>query len=319
VQVEEIVDGVPYARTWFYFRYEDGWRHVPPDYTFWGDARTATTELVTINYFAVDQPIADALAAALPSWLQTGCSILGCTSPALTVEIVPDDTLVPGWSGQDDARMVIPSPFTGAARLDSIFSPGTQLQVASLLAERLVSTAQPAQPQANGDAAYLKQAVTSWLVKRFTGQETNAFVIDSLAQTYGEVAVGRLLAALTPDASMSALAMAAGAASLGEMTLDWRDLLTWRLTLETRLIAERNDAAFITLYDTSDPVAQERALQRYGAGDLGETWVVTGVTREADANGVPILRATCFARSGAGDRTEEILFRLVDGVWKRAS
>lgn len=319
VQVEEIVDGVPYARTWFYFRYEDGWRHVPPDYTFWGDARTVAADGVTISYFSVDQPLGDALFGALPGWLETGCGILGCTAPALTVEIVPDDTLALGWSPQDNTRLVIPSPFTGATRLDSIFAPGTQLQVASLIAERLVNTAQPAQMQPNADAAYLKQAVTSWLVERFTGQETNAFVADALAQTYGEAAVGRLLAALTPDASMSVLASAAGVGSLGEMTLDWRDLLTWRLTLETRLIAERNDAAFIALYDTSDPVALDRAFQRYGAGDLGETWVVTGVVAETDANSLPMLRATAFARSSAGDRTEEVLFRLIDDVWKRAS
>ncbi|MBZ0286777.1 MAG: hypothetical protein K8I30_04120, partial [Anaerolineae bacterium] len=31
VAVEEIIDGVPYTRIWFYWRYDDGWRHVPPD------------------------------------------------------------------------------------------------------------------------------------------------------------------------------------------------------------------------------------------------------------------------------------------------
>src|SRR5690606_14422970 len=36
VFVEEIIDGVPYTRAWFYWRYQDGWFHVPPDYTFWG-------------------------------------------------------------------------------------------------------------------------------------------------------------------------------------------------------------------------------------------------------------------------------------------
>ncbi len=319
-QVEEIVDGVPYARTWFYFRYDDGWRHVPPDYTFWGEARSATTDLLSIAYFAVDEPMADALISTLPDWLKIGCGILACATPvSLEVEIVPDDTLAPGWSSLDGNRLVIPSPFTGAARLDSIFAPGTQLQVASLIAERLVGAVQTSVPLPNADAAYLRQAVTSWLVKRFSGQETNAFVIDSLAQTYGEAAVGRLLAALTPDASMGVLASAAGAASLSEITLDWRDLLTWRLTVETRLIAERNDAGFLALYDTSDPLAQERAFARYAAGDMGETWVVTGVVRELDANGVPLLRATALVRSLAGDRTEEVLFRLVDGVWKRAS
>ena len=43
-EVEEIIGGVPYGRVWFYWRYDDGWRHVPPDYTFWGDARTVEAD-----------------------------------------------------------------------------------------------------------------------------------------------------------------------------------------------------------------------------------------------------------------------------------
>jgi hypothetical protein len=215
--------------------------------------------------------------------------------------------------------MALPSPFTGAARLYNLFTPEAQMQTAALIAGRLVALAQPAEPQPNADAAYLRQAIISWLVKRFTGQETNAFSIDSLAQVYGEAAVGRLLLSMAPDATMGVLASAAGASSLAEMSLDWRDLLTWRLTLEARLIAERGDAAFLALYDTSDALAQNLAFQRYAAGSLGETWVVTSTVREADANGLPLVRATALVRAPAGDRTVEVVFRLVDGVWKRAN
>jgi hypothetical protein len=321
VQVEEIVDGIPYARTWFYFRYDDGWRHVPPDTTFWGDARTAQTDGVTLTYFGVDQPLADAVSSTLPRWLADGCAILACAQPPppLTVEIVPDETLSLGWSSSDPNRLIMPSPFTGAARLDSIFTPEAQLRAASLLAERLVNIVQPAQPLPDADAAYLRQAVISWLVERFTGQATNAFSIESFAQTYGEAAVGRLLAALTPDASMRVLATVAGVDSLGDMTLDWRDLLTWRLALENTLIAEQDDAVFLTLYDTNDPTAQQVAISRYAAGSLGETSIVTEAVREIDAMGIPILRATTLVRSGSGDRTETVVFRLIDGDWKRAS
>ncbi|MCA9911566.1 MAG: hypothetical protein KC519_23085, partial [Anaerolineae bacterium] len=35
VLVQEIINGAQYARVWFYWRFDDGWRHVPPDYTFW--------------------------------------------------------------------------------------------------------------------------------------------------------------------------------------------------------------------------------------------------------------------------------------------
>ena len=53
VQVQEIVDNVPYVRTWFYWRYDDGWWHVPPDFTFWGDDRVLETDAMTIHYQSV--------------------------------------------------------------------------------------------------------------------------------------------------------------------------------------------------------------------------------------------------------------------------
>src|SRR5439155_15886092 len=45
--VEEVIDGAAYSTVWFYWRYADGWRHVPTDYTFWGDARTAAGKVST--------------------------------------------------------------------------------------------------------------------------------------------------------------------------------------------------------------------------------------------------------------------------------
>ena len=53
--VEEIVDGTPYAKVWFYWRYDDGWRHVPPDYTFWGEERRIESAALRIEYRAVDE------------------------------------------------------------------------------------------------------------------------------------------------------------------------------------------------------------------------------------------------------------------------
>ena len=320
VLVEEIIDGVPYGRVWFYFRYDDGWRHVPPDYTFWGEQQTVSVEGVTLRYFAIDATLASELAVRLPQWWRDACALLGCGSaPALTVEIVPDDALLVGWAAEDSNVLRMPSPFTRAARLDAIFTAEQQTAIAALLAERLFSMVNTSTPAYPADAIYLRQAVISYTVKRLTGIETNAFSIDSLARNYGDAAVSRLVTALTPNTSMAVLASAAGVGSIGELELDWRDILTWRLTLEGEMLAGRDDG-FLTLYATAEPGVSDIAIARYNAGATGERWVVTDAVRGVDTAGVPTLQANATVRGSDGsERVESVQFRLVDGVWRRAS
>jgi hypothetical protein len=320
VLVEEIIDGVPYGRVWFSFRYDDGWRHVPPDYTFWGAEQTTEIDGVTLRYFAVDATLATELVVRLPQWWRDACALIGCgDAPPLTVEIVPDDALLVGWADEESNVLRLPSPFTRAARLDAIFTAEQQTAIAALLAERLVNLTNPATPAYPADALYLRQAVISYTVKRLTGIETNAFSIDSFARTYGDAAVARLVAALTPDASMATLATAAEVESIGDLDIDWRDVLTWRLTLEAEMIAGRDDG-FLALYATAEPGVSDIAIARYNNGATGERWVVNEAVRGADAAGVPTLQASATVRaSDGGERVESVQFRLVDGVWRRAS
>jgi len=321
VQVEEIIDGVQYIRTWFYFLYEDGWRHVPADYTFWGSANERSVDNLTIRYFAVDTPFADVLAATLPGWLAQGCALVTCSAvPTLTIEVVPDDGIEADWASEDSNRIRLSSPFIGPARTDALFASGQQLRVGGLLAERLVETTNPVQPFAFADARYLRQALISFMVERFTGIETNAFSIETLAGTYGDQAVTTLLATLTADSSAQALAAAAGVTSIEQLNIDWRDYLTWRLALEQEVIAARDEANYLALYDTADAGVRDLALARYGIGTSGEIWVITEASQETDASGSIILRASASVRAANGaERVESVLFRLADGVWRRAS
>jgi len=98
-QVQEIIDGVPYLRTWFYWRYDEiineatgvveqegGWRHVPPDYTFWGEPATIETDRLTIRYRALDAQVAGAIQTQVERWLEQTCSLFNCDSlPPLTL------------------------------------------------------------------------------------------------------------------------------------------------------------------------------------------------------------------------------------------
>lgn len=321
VEVQEIDNGVPYTRVWFYWRYDDGWRHVPPDYTFWGDVTTFQGQGVNVRYQTVDAPVANAMGTAIQEWLQTACAALVCPHPPnVSVDILPDDALQVAWSANDPWTLQVPSPFMTRARSDIPFDTDMQFSLAGLLAERLVATASAnMQPTYPADAYYLRQAVVSWLVGKFVHQDTNAFVIDSLAKNYGDAAVGKLLAAMQPGSDGSILAGAAGVGTLDQANLDWRDFLTWRLLTEDELIRRRDDANFLSLYDTRDENVRNLASGRYSVipGDIKRT--VLSAPLEIGADGLPTLRATVQVQDGANISQEEVLFRLVDGVWRRAN
>lgn len=315
VQIEEIIGGVPYGQVWFYWRYEDGWRHVPPDYTFWGEARTLETEGVEVRYQTIDHTVAEAVAPRVAAWLRQGCAALACpVVPDITIEIVPSATLEPGWSPTDPNVLQIPSPYATSARLDMPFDTGLQIKTAERIGERLVSGFTPSHPS---DAYYLRQAIISWLVKRFAEIETNSFLISSLAERYGEQAVGRLLMTMQPNSSVSAISSVTGT-TLDAANLDWRDFLTWRLAVEDEMIINRDETNFLLLYDTADTLVRDRAFARYSSGDPGVPLTVTAVVSQQGANGVPELRAMVTGSDPAAEQ-EDVVFRLVNGDWKRAS
>jgi hypothetical protein len=319
VQVQEIVSGVPYTRVWFYWRYDDGWRHVPPDYTFWGDVSQYQGKGVTVRYNAVDAPLANSIGDSVDSWLATACAALPCgTLPTVAIDIVPDNTVQPAWSTANPWSFQIPSPYTERARTDRPFDTALQLKVANLIADRLVSlTSNNMQPAYPADAYYLRQAVVSWLVGQFVQFDTNAFVVSSLAKNYGPGAVGKLVTSLQPDSDGRVLATAAGVPSLEQANLDWRDFLTWRLAAEGELIKRRDENNYMSLYDTRDEQVRQLAAQRFNTAPP-ESPVVVSAQLETDT-GAPILRA--LAQVGPKDnRTQqEVQFRLVDGLWRRAN
>ena len=318
VAVEEIIDGVPYIRTWFYWRYDDGWRHVPPDYTFWGEARQAAGRWATIRYRAVDEPLASDLRARLDEWIGTACGALNCSPPPVMVEIIPDDALRVAWSPADPWLLQMPSPYVGRARADRPFDLDLQFEVANALAERLVlASSNNLQPTYPADVYYLRQAIVSWLVGEFVQVDTNAFIIQSLARNYGPAAVGRLLQAMPPDGDARVLNAATGASSLDQIELDWRDLLTWRLVTEAELIQRRDEAGFLALYDTRDAAIRDLAYRRFSAPPEITQPVVVSALREPGSDGTPQLRAVVQTRDGTP--VGDVLFRLADGVWRRAN
>ena len=208
----------------------------------------------------------------------------------------------------------MPSPFVAAARLDTPFDTGTQIKVATLLAQRLIGSFNPIYPT---DAYYLRQAIISWLVKQFAQVETNSFLISSFATHYGDPAVGRLLQAMQPGSNVSSLNNVTGT-TLDAANLDWRDFLTWRLALENELITRRDQADYLALYDTSDAAVHDAADARYNAGASKDALTVISAIPGQASDGTPQLQAVGQVGNPATGQ-EDVTFRLVDGVWKRAS
>lgn len=321
VTVEEIIEGIPYVRIWFYWRYDDGWRHVPPDYTFWGDIATRKGVHVTVRYRAVDSTLAAALSSQLDQWLETGCAVFACVSlPDLMVDILPDEGLKVSWSVSAPWLLQFPSPYVTRARSDMPFDLGLQLETANLLAERLIAEAsnniQPIYPT---DAYYLRQAVLSWLVGQFIQHNTNAFIVDSLAQHYGQAAVGQLVRTMQPGSDVHILSEVTGGGTLDQLNLDWRDYLTWRVVLEDQLIRQRDQDNFWRLYDTRDEQVLSLMSTRFASLPGEENKVVVSAVQEIGADDSPQLRTVMQVGSGAAAIQAEVLFRLVGNVWLRAN
>lgn len=320
VNVQEIVNGVPYTRVWFYWHYDDGWRHVPPDYTFWGETEVQKIQNVTVRYKMVDKFFGKAVAERVATWFQTTCATLACASvPEITVEIIPDETLQVNWVSGDQWWLQVPSPYVRRARSDMPFDVDGQIAVAEKIADRLITQASNnLQPVYPADAVYLRQAVIQWLVGQMVQVNSNSYLIDSLTTNYGVQAVGQLLAAFRPDSTIGLLAQVTQK-SLEQTGLDWRDYLTWRLGVEDDLLQKRDEANFLALYDTRDSAVRDLAYSRFNTVENAIKKTVTSVRMEVGSDASVSLRTVVEIGEGTVVQQSEVIFRLADGVWKRVN
>ena len=332
VQVQEIIAGVPYTRTWFYFRYEededgDGtadswqWFHVPPDIEFWGEPTTLEFEHVTVDYRMVDERFAEQVANTFHSWITQACAALAC-DPDLTVRVtvVPDAPSRVDWASDDPWHLVMRSPYIEGARSDQPFDFERQAATADLFARRLVSVYGSESDLVEGTDGYFLQwqAAVPWLIGQFVQVNAESYLVDSLASNYGEESVGQLLRQLHPEALISVLTDVTGV-SLGEAKLDWRDFFAWRLRREQELIAEGNRDAVAQLYDTSDEAAVQQAFRRAAQPLITEEIEVIVVQQTTPSeDGREQLLVTAHVGDGASAVEQQILFRLQNNVWKRA-
>ena len=320
VLVQEDINELPYVRLWFYRRSGDGWQHIAPEYSFWGEESEVESPSVLVNYRAADHQFARQISAALQDWINSGCVILDCGDlPRLIVDIVPEAADEVEWIDEAALRLRIRSPYVDIARADAPFDGRLQLLVSRLVAERLVNAhtgyAAAAHPH---DAYFLRRAAIAWLSEVFTRLDSGAALMRSLAENYGADKIAQLLKRISATSDMSILETVVDEPLEGA-ALDWRDFIEWRLTLESELISARRQNEWLGLYDTSDESARLAAYDRYNRSTAAQDHRVIDQLVWSKPDGAPQLRATVQVAGDGGIGEEIILFNLVNGLWKRAS
>jgi hypothetical protein len=338
VIVEEIIDRVPYHRVWFYWRYADvvqvddngdetiiegGWRHVPPDYTFWGESRTLERDGITVRYDAVDSALAEGVASALTAWRDVICNTASCELlPALTVDIAPQPGTAMRWAQDAESsgwRLLIPSPYTDRARADRPFDPQMRLSAATLLAERLTDSLMTASVAYPHDAYYLREAALSWWVAQFTEQQTDSYLIDSLVTNYGGDALVQVLRSLQPTSNIGILATVIEAPTLAEANLNWQDFIAYRLRTESQLIQAQDENAWRQLYHFRDASVENAAYARFSSGIAPSAYQIQAINRATYPDGSPQLQVRVQVVENGQTLERIIVFDLVNNTWLRAN
>ncbi|GAB4570035.1 MAG: hypothetical protein Kow0077_03520 [Anaerolineae bacterium] len=318
VLVQEQINGQPFQRLWFYWRFEDGWRHVPRDVTFWGEARTQEGPGFVVAYQAVDESLAAALTPAIARLWGGACNWLACDQPLppLTVRIEPDPAVMVSWSPDETGVLRVASPLVDRMPADTPLPPELARDIADLLAERVLEHVRPGySPVTATDAVFIHQAVVDWLIGHFLGDPgvLGSSFVQSLVQAYGTRAAAMLARDVPPDASVAVLARLF-AMPLNELRADWREFFQWRLALEPFLLATDHPAALLALYDELAQPEAVRLVNTPGAENL-PVLQVERVVVGPGADGA--ARAWVVVRYPDGS-SGPITFRLVDGDWRRS-
>ena len=336
VQVEEIIDGVPYVQTWYYWNYSripgcddtaddcrTGWLHTIPDTAFRGASATIENDDYIIRYNEIDAEVATQIDESLSRWLADTCRYVDCDLlPLITLDIVvaPGSSIRPADNEENAWQFIVPSPYTGRARADMPFDTTLQLEMASLVSERLLGqVTNNVDPVFASDAWFLRESILAWMTGRFVQLNPETHLIQSLVDNHGVDTLTALLQNLQATSSMSILATVTGNSSVADMSLDWRDYVLWKLELEDDLIETQNEPVWTSLYDFTDPLVRDAAYQRYLNNFVATNRTVLSARIETVNLATPQLVAEVNVTRGFESGQEIIVFNLINGNWLRAN
>ncbi len=310
IVIEETLDGQRQMVVWYYWRYPDGWRHVPSDLTFWGEPDAITGKETTVKFKSMDRGYADALSKRVERWWTTNCVYLGCTTlPPLTVEIIAGADQRPAWDeNAETPTLKIGSPLATGDRAPIDIPSMWEQSIAEKLATRLfdISTGN-LQTNPNTDAAWLRSSVIEWLtaVMLGRGDMTQIAFIESIQKKYNAAGVASIVQSLSVNSDISIVGRALRQ-PIESLDLDWRTFFQWRLALEKEFVKVGNQKELLNLWD-STPEALAAFRIRFTQTNLPLPQVET----------VQLIGNTATIGAKTNGQPAQIGFRVVNGTWKR--
>lgn len=321
VTLEEIVENTPNHTIWFYWRYADGWRHVPSDYTFWGAPAVTEKLNVEVQYRAVDTDLANLLAGTIDSWIDAGCKALDCSirveTPRLQVRIIAEPYIKLTWDSKEPSTIILPSPLATGERMrvDLPLSLENEDSLARMVSEWLFDhVTNKLTPDATADAAWLREAIINWLAGTFT-RRPNALqtqFIQSLRDNYGDQALAGLVQSLNPRTDINVISVVLNEPLEG-LKLDWSAFFQWRLEVEKTLLSRGDPDGVYELWDTDNATSQS-LLQRRITNPTQPTAIVRKSLVGLDQTGATAAQVDATIDG----QPIRIFFRLVNGTWKRS-
>jgi hypothetical protein len=194
---------------WFYhWSAPDGWHHTQFDQDWLGDERAIRTQHLQLTFPAGDADIVQALAHDMEGWYNMLSSQLGTSSKQEPLEFEfayrdPTMGITPRiqWA-RDSLTLVSPSPHQGHLTADGSPSPDLRRQMASALAEALISRQTGVHPNQDLGPSVnaLRGAIRDWAVAQLMSQardQTEWIVsptpfIDDLVSRFGEQIIADL-------------------------------------------------------------------------------------------------------------------------------
>jgi|GEM_PF-345553 len=318
VIIEEEIDGLRYQQAWFYWNYEPettegndpsaGWRHVPQDWTFWGDENTITRGQYSLTYYDLDAQFAEPLAERLDEWIGNTCQWMTCTALPDSIEIIidPEAGIRQQWEPENGWRLRVLSPLvSGRVPLES--RNIAEQDIVESLTERLMDNATGGRLQfvfegalIAFDTTWLKFTLRDWFMAQFFGTEEP--FLDSITAIYGDAIIPTITQSINDGEQIDRLApiLNQSLGSFGNFDeasldqIDWRPFFEWRLSLERTRLQNGDLDNFYALYEnaSANSAAQTRANTVNYATSPPETVARITFTRRPDATLIAVLDLT---------------------------
>ncbi len=266
VQVLEQIEGQPYLQTWFYWNYQDGWRHVPADYTFWGEPKTQAGDYITMNYAMLDQTIALSLFDNLERGMAQVCVWITCDPFA--VLLVSREGLSVNWSATVPNQLEVSSPYVGRVALRQPL-PETLMDELTLQLAKALAQANGASLQVDdwSDRAFIETQLVAYIQSYLLSREPVDNLFVDLKTHFESPKVQDVLQASSQSTFIPLLQELLAQPTLHDMPLTWEPYANWLLRKEYAYWDIEDEQGFYSIY-VNDSLSQLIAMTRYAAPQI---------------------------------------------------